>query len=368
LSNRQKYLAKLYPLTAMEKAFRYLHEKGLKFTDRNSTPDAILHILEEDEYSASQYWNFYNLKSDNILLEKSFFQDNEDIFINIHPRYMPEYSHQHHFFELQYILSGSLTQTIGESTVELHNGDVCFIAPETCHAPRVFDKQTLMVNILIRKDTFQSTFMNLIKKNNVISDFFKRTLYESTFHSFLLCHTGDNELLFETVLNMIQISNEKKKYTDRLLCVMLEQFFIYLLRDHEYDFTLGQPDIKNDENIIAILRYIQQNFRKVTLTDTAKKFGYNESYMSRMIKKYTGNLFSKTLKTIKLQYAANMLISSKMPIEYIVKDSGYNDKSSFYRSFKEHFGITPLAYRNSSENKIQTISVLDASTSRNTCL
>jgi AraC-like DNA-binding protein/mannose-6-phosphate isomerase-like protein (cupin superfamily) len=338
----------LRPLTGVEKAFRFLHLSGLSSAHLEEAPPEICDILNghpSDEFEYRRITEKVNAGS--VLDEDLYFEEGADISMNLHPRYMPALPHAHHFFELQYVLAGSFSQNIGDSSLALGAGDVCFIAPGTEHTLLVFDEDTLLVNILIRKDTFRSTFINLLKTNDIISDFFTRILYCGSYYPFMLCRACGEEELASVVLSMMAVSHDDHKYKDRLLRAMLEEFFIYLLRDHEYDFVTATASARgrDPKNVVAILSYMQQNFRTVTLSGTARFFNYDEAHLSRMIKAYTGSRFSQIVKTIKLQYAADLLTGSVMSLSEIIADTGYEDKSYFYRAFREKFGTTPAEYR-----------------------
>lgn len=336
----------LKPLTPLEKAFKYLHVSGLSQTPLEQLPPELVDVFRGDPAEEARFWRIKKRTHPEVLDDPLFFDGNADIFVMIHPRYMPVPSHSHEFFELQYVLAGSLSQTIGEGNLRMGQGDVCFMAPGTEHIPMVFDDDTLLVNILIRQGTFRSTFIDLLRTNDVISDFFTRVLYCTSFYPFMFCRGCSEPELVSTILEMIRVNGEDMRYKDRLLRTLLEEFFIYLLRDHEYDFVTASQKGGEHRNIVAILSYIHQNFRTVTLSEAARFFNYNEAHLSRMIRSYTGSGFLQILKTIKLQHAAHLLEGSVMPVSEVITDSGYEDKTYFYREFKKKFGTTPAQYRN----------------------
>jgi AraC-like DNA-binding protein/mannose-6-phosphate isomerase-like protein (cupin superfamily) len=352
MSSTSKRIEAMKPLTTLERAFKFLHASGLSYADLKEAPPGLAEILSGHPSEEAEFWNIRAFEIDDVLDEHMFFDEDADIFINIHPRYMPAPPHTHHFFELQYILSGSLTQSIGDGTLRMGTGDVCFIAPGTKHTLLVFDDDTLIVNILIRKDTFRSTFINLLRTNDIISDFFTRVLYSNSFYPFILCRACSEQELASVILNMIRVRRENRRYKDRLLRAMLEEFFIYLLRDHEYDFVTASACGGDHRNVVAMLSYIQQNFRTVSLSGTARFFNYNEAHLSRMIRAYTGSGFSQIVKTIKLQHAANLLEGTVVPVSDVIADSGYEDKTYFYREFKKKYGSTPAVYRRNSRKQI----------------
>jgi AraC-like DNA-binding protein/mannose-6-phosphate isomerase-like protein (cupin superfamily) len=346
MAERATGIDALRPLTATERAFRFLHTAGLSCARLDEAPPEVRAILRGHPADEAEFVRVVEgITAGSVLDEDLFFEKGADMFMNLHPRFMPALSHAHHFFELQYVLAGSLTQNIGGAGLGLGAGDVCFIAPGTQHTLQVFDEDALLANILIRKDTFRSTFIDLLKTNDVISDFFTRVLYCSSYYPYMLCRACGEEELTSVVLRMMEVERQDHKYRDRLLRALLEEFFIYLLRDHEYDFVTASASGRDAKNVVAILSYLQQNFRTVTLSGTARFFNYDESHLCRMIKAFTGSRFSQIVKTIKLQHAADLLANSVMPIAEVIADAGYEDKSYFYRAFGEKFGTTPAEYR-----------------------
>ncbi|MBN1632391.1 MAG: helix-turn-helix domain-containing protein [Thermoleophilia bacterium] len=336
----------LRPLTATERAFRLIHTSGLSCTNLDDAPPEVRDILRGHPADEAEFVRVVEGITDGSVLDEDlFFDRGADMFMNVHPRFMPALSHAHHFFELQYVLSGSFSQDIGGGCLGLGAGDVCFIAPGTEHALLVFDEDTLLTNILIRKDTFRSTFIDLLKANDIISDFFTRVLYCNSYYPYMLCRASDTEELTPVVLRMMEVGRQDHKYKDRLLRALLQEFFIYLLRDHECDFVTASASGRDAKNVVAILSFMQQNFRTVTLSGAAHFFSYDESHLSRMIKAFTGSRFSEIVKTIKLQHAADLLANTAMPISEVIADSGYEDKSYFYRAFGQKFGVTPAEYR-----------------------
>ena len=335
-------LQQFMPLNEIEEVFYELYcspeQKLDQYYDRKlSTPELTMNFRN--------FCCWLESCEDNLLPESTFFAPEQNVAINFHIRYMPQWLHRHDFIEVQYVLQGNLHQTIGGHTVSLSAGDVCFISPNAAHDPRIYDHDSLMVNLLLRLDTFHRAFSNSLATEDIISEFFMRVLYGKGNQPYLLCRTGNDQRLFSLLLDMIDVQDAPDLYTDRLLRTMVEQFFIYLLRDHKDDFAAAAFRKKSDENILSILRYIQRNYSTVTLSSVAKHFNYNEAYLSRIIHSYMGIPFSQALIELRMQQAATLLRSSDQPITEVMGLVGYTDKTHFYRSFRNKFGMTPAQYR-----------------------
>lgn len=277
--------------------------------------------------------------------EDAFFDANQTIFINRHPRYMPVFEHRHDFFEIQFLLKEQLHQTIGDTNVSLRPGDICFIAPQASHALESNSHDTLLVNILLRSETLQSAFSNCLVEGDEISTFFMRILCGHAYHPYLLWHTNGDERIGNLLLDMLDCQQAPDIYTDRLLRTMVEQLFLYLLRDHPNNFSTGTLQKKDDENILSILKYAQANYSTITLGELAKHFNYNEAYLSRTLKSYLGCSFSKYFINVRLNRAAQLLTAGQAPISDVMLQVGYTDKTHFYRSFRKKFGMTPNSFR-----------------------
>lgn len=121
-------------------------------------------------------------------LEEDYFEKNQDIIILKHPRYIPFFIHDHDYFEIIYILKGNAIQTIEDKVVELQAGHLFLLAPQIKHGIKVFNDETVLLNILIRKSTFLDTFSDYMKEHDITFDFFLSHYYAKDKISYLHFH------------------------------------------------------------------------------------------------------------------------------------------------------------------------------------
>lgn len=97
--------------------------------------------------------------------------------------------------------------------------------------------------------------------------------------------------------------------------------------------------------------YIEQNLKRpIFLSDLAKNAHLSEFHFHRIFKKYSTETVNEFVLRVKLERAAIFLcVNPHISITTIALDYGYSDSSSFSRSFKKHFGISPLRYRKQQE-------------------
>lgn len=357
MTNMQQRIQKYLPLNSLEQVFFYMEQQGLSLSEVDLSSSKLREFFSvEKDPTSLQGWSGFqgvatSMRDNDTLPSHRFFLEHQNITVNVHPRYMPAILHNHDFFEIQYLLCGQLTQIIDGLHVTLGAGDLCFIAPFAKHSPMVNDSDTLLVNLLVRTDTLRTTFSNSLSEKDYISEFFLRVLSGQTYQPILLFRTQQDPKIAHLILDMLDEQDDLRPYTDKLLRSMTEQLFIMLLRDHMDQLDIGKSLRKQDDTIFTILRYIQKHFTEISLAGLAQRFNYSESYLSYLIKAYTGSTFSETVTELRMQQVAHRLEAEDGTISEIMSDAGYSDKTHFYRTFHRYFQLTPAQYRRQAKSK-----------------
>lgn len=101
----------------------------------------------------------------------------------------------------------------------------------------------------------------------------------------------------------------------------------------------------NNPTVNSAISYISQNYKNdISLTEIAEYISINPSYLSRLLKKETGNNFVEILTDIRMSKAKQMLTEPGSKIIEVCKAVGYKDYSYFYQVFKKNEGISPSQY------------------------
>ncbi len=288
----------------------------------------------------------------DMLQEDVFFHDNQDVAVFQHYRYMPAIYHEHAFFELAYVLAESCTSYIGTHKTELSAGDIFILPPHTRHAICTYSENGVIVNILIRASTFERHFLNLLPNNDLLYDFFVKTLYHSSDIPYLTFKTGKDPQLTSYVLQLHREYMRNKRYKNTMITSLLSVFFVILLRNHEKDVMIpGTASLSINENTIFILQYMQKHYSTITLSHLAKFFNYSERQIQRIITAATGMGFSENIKKLRMAHAAQMLENSGLTVREIAECLGYYDASNFRQLFKKCYHKTPLEYRNEARKR-----------------
>lgn len=108
-----------------------------------------------------------------------------------------------------------------------------------------------------------------------------------------------------------------------------------------------------DENLITTIeKYIKQNYTdpSLGLNKISDEFHISESYFSHMFKEKTGVNFSTYLENMRMTEAARLIQQTDVSINELYIAVGYNNSTSFRRTFKKVYGITPSAMRETAQS------------------
>mgnify|MGYP002624449698 CR=1 FL=1 len=282
-----------------------------------------------------------------VLEENDYFEEEQDVACSRHPRYFPPVLHHHHFFEAVYVVKGSCVNFINGTALPLTAGDLCILAPDTIHALSVFDDEADVRNIMLKKSTFESAFLSLMKDNDLLSTFFRRTFFsEHSETPWMLFHTGADEQVQALVLSIYREANGSAPYKRRMLSALISMFFITLIRDHENDVEIpAMQQASVEENFMFMMLYLQEHFATVTLSDFARLFNYSERQIQRIVKQATGLSFIENVQKLRMERAAQLLTDSKKSIASIAEECGYASLNNFRAIFRHAYGMSPQDFR-----------------------
>lgn len=291
------------------------------------------------------------LFSENSILPHLGLSRESNVYLLKHNRYTPVFLHQQDFFEIVYAFSGSCNQRIGQQSVPLKQGDLCFIPPYVEHTMEVFD-DSVMINLQIRRDTFDDIFFNSLRANSILSEFFMSCLYSQNPAQHIVFSTGDDQEIQNQILEMYEEMIYPDEYSRRLLSSMVPVLFVKTLRGYGNTARLGSSAqrSKTSQNALRLVAYINDNYKDVTLESMASHFNYSVPYCSKLIRDETGTGFVFFVRRVRMNRAATLLQSSNASVATIGEMVGYENPESFIRAFQKVYHQSPSAYRKSVTN------------------
>lgn len=341
---KQDLITQLHQYTKHEQIYRAYFELV-----SDEEKKEYLNSLQASDCAKENLWLPGFFENHNPMLsELALFQENQgpskNIVLQKHNRFTPAYLHEHEFFEMIYVYSGSAQHEIQNTNQIIWEGDVLIIAPGVKHALSVFD-DSIIIDALIRKGTFLNQFFEFLKKDNILSSFFQRDLYSRQHQPCITFHTNKNLELEDLLLDMFLEHYKDDEFSTDILSNLCRVYFAKLVRFHQSHVEIFSPIIKESEQLLRILTYIQNHYDQVTLTSVAKHFHYAPAYFSNYLKEHTGTSFINLVKEAKLSRAEYLLKSSNLSIQEICQTIGYESPAHFIRLFKEKYKESPAKYR-----------------------
>lgn len=305
-------------------------------TDANYEEE-LFKVFEDYSATSNQVAFYYEDRDTNPLKNTSIFAiDNQEI---------TSY-HKHDFYEINYVMSGILHEIISGKRITLTAGNILIMAPGVFHAC-VPEEGAKCYNILFKKDNFERISEGFKKydPDNYLTHLAENTIYT-------IISAGEYTRQIENIANeLLNSSHTIVHHSDLYENLSLENTAVELLLlltkipRHEYNFESGKQQQRENISPDDIVRYINDNFDKIGLSDTALRFGYSKCQLHRIIKKHTGYTFTELILNMRMQRARHYLLNTHLPIKNIAYLLGIDSAEHFSRMFTKHRGMTPKEYR-----------------------
>ncbi len=138
---------------------------------------------------------------------------------------------------------------------------------------------------------------------------------------------------------LFEKTKKRTGYSSKIRNLLL-LLFIELVRTKKETFnkkvTADPIEISLDE--------INSNFyNNLELNELAKSCGLSTRRYTDLFKQKTGKSCIEYINDLKIEYAKKRLLETE-DINLSLLDSGFNDLSHFYKTFKKQLGITPKEF------------------------
>jgi AraC family transcriptional regulator len=104
--------------------------------------------------------------------------------------------------------------------------------------------------------------------------------------------------------------------------------------------------VRDRQRVASIVRHLEEAFcEPCSLTSLAQQVQLSPYYFLRMFKRVTGQSPAQYVINVRLRAAADELLSTQAAVADIAFNTGFNDLSHFYSSFRAAFGRSPVRWR-----------------------
>jgi len=91
---------------------------------------------------------------------------------------------------------------------------------------------------------------------------------------------------------------------------------------------------------------------EISRKDIVRDMGMPMMHILEHLKEYTGCTLTAYIAQKRLEYAANLLLTTQQKVEAVCYTSGFSSLATFYRLFTKHYGCPPAEYRASHIEKV----------------
>lgn len=238
----------------------------------------------------------------------------------------------------------------------MQKGEMCILDTRALHTIEKAGENDIIINCLMRKSFFDAAFLGRLSGNDVFSQFFIKTIYQSKdSQDYIVLHSAENEKI-QRLMTMILC-----EYYDKSMCSdeMINSYMIILLgemlRVYRRDINSRHLAVLDNTKISDIIRYLEKNYKEVTLESAAKHFQFHPTHLSKILRKLTGTGFIDIIHQVKINQAGILLKTTDLPVNMVANEVGYENVSFFYKVFKKHFGCTPSAYKKKASHGIEPL-------------
>ena len=251
--------------------------------------------------------------------------------------------HSHTYLEILYCHTGANVEyLVGSDRYKLQKGDIILLAPGVSHRPimpEVMTEPYIRDVLWVNPDFLAS-----------LEQIFPRTSVSNKNRSALI-RTQNTQWAFLGELFQAGVQEEEQKKEGWEAIVLGNTLKILAYLDRAY--TDRNTDIlkaEKPELLDKVTAYIENHYSDhITVDELAHKFYVSSSTISHLFKQKMGLSLYHYITQRRLISAKN-LISAGIPLEHVATQVGFSDYSTFYRAFKQEYGISPRQYRSLQEN------------------
>ena len=249
------------------------------------------------------------------------------------PHVAPQYKqldrlHSHSYYELFAVKKGPFSIRFEDEQLSLCEGESILLAPSILHRSVIDSPSVVRYNLcfLFEKtgtktdfDLYSALTLSLQKGVTLFKDSQICKILEDIGDSFA---NGENS---EFSLNIHKLINAFTKERTGEMQTVFEH---------------------TESRSFKIFHIINNHYMdELTLEDISKTIFLSTKQISRIIKKQRGCSFSALITKLRMNAAAEFLVTTNMKISEIATRIGYNSLSGFYTAFNKEFGMLPSKYR-----------------------
>lgn len=251
--------------------------------------------------------------------------------------------HWHDELELILIHRGAIEAGAGGTSVTLTAGEGCFIKAGALHNIWKADG----IPCEYRSVVFHPRLIGSI--DSIFWLHCIQPLREPDFPQIIPFFIGDSSNFPAFFSHLWQIQENQNAGYENDIRYLLTKFTAQLsCTPLEKEYHPSEQEVRDMRRMKAMLSFLEAHYaEELTLEQISESACISVTECMRCFRRSIGVSPIRFLKERRLQHAADMLRHTEMSISGIAASCGFLDMSYFAKSFRQLYGITPTAYRNS---------------------
>ena len=256
-----------------------------------------------------------------------FITKNESVFLNFSESRDGDIPHNHDFYELVAIISGSGTHTINDITYKVMPGDIFLLNYNDYHSltPINAEHTFKWLSCLWLSDFYQINDRVLLKTKKYQDE------YTLDITNILLDMMREYNLKRTNYLDIIKL---------QLITLMKKLSRIGENEDYQYADKYKHNVVKN------AVQFINTNYKnKMSLQDVADHVAISQVYLCKLFKERVDMGVIQYLRKVRINKAIELLLTTDCTINVLSESVGFTDVKSFYMAFRAQTGVSPASYK-----------------------
>lgn len=276
-------------------------------------------------------------------------------------RYLTDKKHQHNFYELLFVLEGSLFQKI-ENQRHLYTPGSCCLLNRNVQHTEEYSTNFRAIFLEMSEEFLQEVFASLSlsyfnvekeHKPTQLEEFLSQNIYNNQSYDknyIDLIPVQDSTWITQNIHNLFEQMTLEILNPHFGSSFLIKGFFFKLLHMLSDPSNYETTPVKigtQTENIIfnKISELLSTTNGRITRSKLSETLNYSGVYLNNITKKYTGLSIFEYGMTYCMKKATELLLDTSVSISEAALVLGFSNRSHFYKIFQETYHVTPAEYR-----------------------
>ena len=228
----------------------------------------------------------------DMITGKKLLSVNKQIAVRPHTRFIHFPEHTHDYVEMVYMCQGSTRHIINGAELELNTGELLILGQNARQEIRPAGEKDIAVNFIVRPEFFSGILNFIGSEDTPLREFVIKALRGEDPAGYLHFQVSDVkpvQNLVENLLWTLILDTPNRRSIHQLTLGLL---FVQLL-NHTDRLSVGSQE---QEIIVRVLRYIEDNYAGGSLTQIAGQLHYDTAWLSREIRRRTGRTYTELVQ------------------------------------------------------------------------